>query len=78
MVDFYSTHTQAMYHQFTDANGNASGSFEVFYYDAFTSKRKSDAGFYWWPCFPGCLPDGDPIGPFQTEQDAIKDATDYI
>jgi hypothetical protein len=31
-------------------------------------------GFYWWPCFPGCLPDSDPIGPFATEAEAIADA----
>ncbi len=32
------------------------------------------AGWYWWPCFPGCMPDGDPVGPFDTEEQAIKDA----
>jgi hypothetical protein len=32
------------------------------------------AGWYWVSCFPGCLPDSDPIGPFDTEQDAINDA----
>lgn len=34
------------------------------------------AGWYWWPCFPGCMPDGDgiPSGPFKTEADAIADA----
>jgi len=31
------------------------------------------AGFYWQACFPGCLPDGDPMGPFQTEVEAIED-----
>ncbi len=31
-------------------------------------------GFYWRPCFPGCLPDGDPIGPFPTWRDALDDA----
>jgi len=31
-------------------------------------------GFYWWSCFPGCLPDGEPIGPFETEEEAVKDA----
>lgn len=31
-------------------------------------------GWYWWACFQGCLPDGDPIGPFETEQEAIDDA----
>ena len=31
-------------------------------------------GFYWQSCFPGCLPDSDPVGPFQTEAEAIADA----
>jgi hypothetical protein len=35
------------------------------------------AGWYWWPCFPGCLPDGDPVGPFETEEEAIEDARDF-
>lgn len=33
-------------------------------------------GWYWWSCFPGCLPDSDPIGPFDTEEDALADARD--
>ena len=32
------------------------------------------AGWYWWSCSPGCLPDGDPIGPFDSEDDALADA----
>lgn len=32
-------------------------------------------GFYWWPCFAGCLPDSEPVGPFATEAEAIADAT---
>lgn len=32
------------------------------------------AGFYWWSCSPGCLPDGDASGPFETELEAIEDA----
>ena len=35
-----------------------------------------DPGWYWWPCHPGCLPDGLPIGPFDTEEEAEKDAHD--
>lgn len=31
-------------------------------------------GFYWQSCFPGCLPDGDPCGPFNTEAEASADA----
>ena len=33
-------------------------------------------GWYWWACFPGCLPDGDAVGPFATEAEAIADAQD--
>ena len=32
------------------------------------------AGWYWWSCFPGCMPDSDPIGPFATEAEALADA----
>ena len=32
------------------------------------------AGWYWWACFPGCLPDGEPMGPFESEQAAIEAA----
>lgn len=31
-------------------------------------------GWYWQACFPGCLPDSAPVGPFATEADAIADA----
>ena len=31
-------------------------------------------GWYYWYCFPGCLPDSDPIGPFATKADALADA----
>jgi len=31
-------------------------------------------GCYWRSCFPGCLPDGDPVGPFTTEAEALADA----
>ena len=31
-------------------------------------------GWYWWHCAPGCLPDGDPFGPFPTEDEAQKNA----
>jgi len=33
-------------------------------------------GYYWWPCFPGCLPDGEAHGPFATEEEALADARD--
>ena len=32
------------------------------------------AGWYWHACFPGCLPDGEPMGPFDSEGLAIANA----
>jgi hypothetical protein len=33
-------------------------------------------GWYWWTCLPGCLPDSEPIGPFETKDAALADAQD--
>ena len=35
-------------------------------------------GFYYWHVFPGCLPDSDPYGPFETEQEAIDDCREQV
>tara|TARA_Y100000310_G_scaffold315023_1_gene365106 strand:- start:154 stop:474 length:321 start_codon:yes stop_codon:yes gene_type:complete len=40
----------------------------------FSRSANAASGYYWWSCFPGCLPDSDPIGPFETLADAIADA----
>ena len=55
---------------------------EVFYADAGELGEDGDgdprlAGWYWWSCFPGCMPDGDPCGPFETEAEALEDARDF-
>lgn len=42
--------------------------------DVLVSECGITGGWFWQPCFPGCLPDGDPIGPFETRDEAIKDA----
>ena len=54
------------------------GSFEVFHSDAgvLSPTGVQFPGWYWWPCFPGCLPDGDANGPFTTEAEALADAQD--
>lgn len=71
------------YHAFKDEDGRAYGSFETFELTAATiaaeglTDEEGDArepGFYWWACFPGCMPDGDAVGPFTTEEEAIRDA----
>jgi hypothetical protein len=59
---------------------------EVFYFDgvryssddcwADSDGETMPKGWYWWTCFPGCMPDSDPFGPFKTEAEALKDAQD--
>ena len=34
------------------------------------------AGWYYWYCTPGCLPDSDAMGPYATQQEAITAARD--
>ena len=36
----------------------------------------TEPGWYWWACFPGCLPDGPPTGPFATEGEAKVNCVD--
>ena len=74
------------YHRFYDPELDIShGSFEVF------KARKAELGlyrllngssfeadkYYWWSCFPGCMPDGEVNGPFETSHEAYKDAQDF-
>lgn len=33
-----------------------------------------ESGWYYWYCFPGCLPDSSPVGPFATKAEALADA----
>lgn len=66
------------FHQFQSETGEPFGGFEVFqvmHHDSI--ELELAAGFYWWACFPGCLPDGEPCGPFFTEAEAIADAQDF-
>ena len=36
--------------------------------------RTERTGWFYWFCFPGCLPDSEPNGPYATEQEAIDAA----
>lgn len=36
-----------------------------------------ESGWYWWSCFPGCMPDSDPTGPYETEAEALAAAQQY-
>lgn len=59
------------FHPFICGDGEPSGSFEVFWHDGCDDMRP---GWYWWTCFPGCLPDGDAVGPFGSSIAAWCDA----
>lgn len=38
------------------------------------AREQYGKGWYWWSCFPGCLPDSDANGPFETQAEALEDA----
>ncbi len=46
--------------------------------DAMVNELGITGGWYWWACFPGCLPDCDPVGPFDTEAEALADARQEV
>lgn len=75
--------TKQGYHQFSPyiyggERGEPYGSFEVFWADGYSDeasdKGATEPGWYWWACFPGCLPDGEATGPFATSQAAYDNA----
>lgn len=63
-----------------EETGEPHGSFEVFWHkggpleentneagqdwDFDDSEQDDQPGWYWHACFPGCMPDGEPEGPF--------------
>lgn len=60
------------YHQFTSDTGETFGSFEVWWKEH--TDEQGEFGWYWWSCFPGCIPDSEAIGPFNDSQEAFEDA----
>jgi hypothetical protein len=56
------------------------GSCEIWYHDGSDPNFRDEEdqpmppGWYWWACFPGCMPDGDAMGPFKTQEEAEEDA----
>lgn len=73
--------TQAYFDPSRASDPHALPDCEVFWHDGSDDMLNDDgepmpAGFYWQACFPGCMPDGEPNGPFETEADALADAQD--
>lgn len=56
---------------------------EIFYHDGIPwddDEEELEADYYYQYCFPGCLPESDPIGPFNTENeafDAMREENEY-
>lgn len=42
--------------------------------DAIVAEEGIEGGWFWQACFPGCLPDGEPMGPYKTRKEAIAAA----
>jgi hypothetical protein len=42
--------------------------------DAIVDENGITGGWFWQSCFPGCLPDGPPCGPFASAKEALADA----
>lgn len=42
--------------------------------DAMIEDNGISGGWFWQSCFPGCLPDGLPVGPFATHREALSDS----
>ena len=42
--------------------------------DAMVEEEGIKGGWFWWACFPGCLPDSEAAGPFGSAREARADA----
>lgn len=65
------------FHKFRTDLGEPYGSFEVFHTTRTLNADPTvqEIGWFWWPCWPGCMPDADEAtGPFGTEAEARDDA----
>lgn len=43
-------------------------------FDAMIEEECIEGGWFYWFCFPGCMPDSDANGPYETEALAVKAA----
>jgi hypothetical protein len=68
--------TQTYFEPDREADPYALPDLEIFYlvHGELSEPWADDGGWFWWACLPGCLPDSDPSGPFQTEREALDDA----
>lgn len=43
-------------------------------FDAMIEENGIEGGWFYWFCFPGCMPDSSAMGPYKTKQEAINAA----
>lgn len=43
-------------------------------FDAMIAAEGIEGGWFYWYCFPGCMPDSEPYGPFTTQAEALAEA----
>ena len=67
--DPYALPDVEVFEVWTDKHGKRHNDFETE-----DQEEPCEDGWYYWFCFPGCLPDSDPVGPFTTEAEALADA----
>jgi hypothetical protein len=68
---------RAAYEPLYDIDPHTGASIEVFYADRVLAESfGTRAGWFWWACQHGRLPDDPPIGPFATSYTAYRNALD--
>ncbi len=46
--------------------------------DAIVEAEDIKGGWFYQPCFPGCLPDGSPVGPYDSAEKALEAAREEM
>jgi hypothetical protein len=63
-------------HEFRLASMNSRTREKMF--DTMIEEEGITGGWFYWFCFPGCLPEGDAIGPFASHKEALADAREQV
>lgn len=45
--------------------------------DAMVEKEGITGGWFYWYCFPGCMPDSNAMGPYATHAEALEATREY-
>jgi hypothetical protein len=45
-------------------------------FDTMIEEEGIEGGWFYWYCFPGCLPDSEPVGPYESAKQAKQAAQD--